>query len=607
MRFTITLYVFMLVVSAFGQERAMIWYFGDQAGLDFRQGAPRVLNNGVMKAVAGCSCICDENSQLLFYTNGNEVWNRNHVMMQNGDSLLGSQLRNQNSVIVPMPLSDSVYYIFTVFASDTLQRFSYSVVNTNLDNGLGRVTLKNVPVSDNILEKIAAVSHCNKQDYWIITHGSDNFFYCYLFTDTGLVLPPVKSLTGTQPRTDIGYLKVSPAGDKVVIPINNDILLAEVFSFDNHTGMISQPVPIWIKEDVTYCNGIEFSPDGHLLYIDTGGRSFDLWQFNLMEKDVVQLNTSAISIASGNNFAMQLAPDGKIYIASENRAYLNAILDPDELGDACNYKREAIAFTHGKSLMGLPNFVQTWFYKPSFKAENTCLHDSVGFVFYHPETSDSIVWSFGDGSGSVVITGEESIAYHQFQSLGTYDVKVKSFHCGRYDSVLEQIDIYPNPVPSLVADTGICPGCWVALDAGQGFDSYLWNNGQQSSIITTNIGGTYTVEVGKDGCFTRDTAFVWVLQSVMEFPNAFTPNSDGLNDVFLALSNLSLANFSLRIVNRGGEIVFQSNDILKGWDGTVHGKLSSIGTFVWYAAYSYYNESGILVSQKKKGLVTLIR
>ena len=109
------------------QERAMIWYFGNQVGIDFNNANPQELTNSSMVAEAGCSSICDTMGSLLFYTNGKKVWNRNHQQMPNGDSLKGSQLLNQNSVITPLPNSNTNYYLFTISDLDTIRGFNYSI------------------------------------------------------------------------------------------------------------------------------------------------------------------------------------------------------------------------------------------------------------------------------------------------------------------------------------------------------------------------------------------------------------------------------------------------------------------------------------------------
>jgi len=139
------------------------------------------------------------------------------------------------------------------------------------------------------------------------------------------------------------------------MPINNDSILVEILKFDNRTGEIYQPIKITLENDYTYAYGIEFSPDGNMLYISTGGSSYDIWQYDLRIEDEAIINNTAIHIASGNNFAMQLAPNHSIYIASENRSKLNGINKPNLIGEDCNYEQDIVTFTQGTSLMGLPN------------------------------------------------------------------------------------------------------------------------------------------------------------------------------------------------------------------------------------------------------------
>ena len=140
-----------LLVSAvaFGQREAVNWYFGNNAGLNF--------NN------EGCATFSDGNGNLLFYTEGVNVWNRNHQIMPNGEGLLGSTSATQSAMVLPRPGSSNIYYIFT---SDNVQSyqngeggvgFNYSVIDMNLNGGLGDVTVKNINLLPNASEKVTAV------------------------------------------------------------------------------------------------------------------------------------------------------------------------------------------------------------------------------------------------------------------------------------------------------------------------------------------------------------------------------------------------------------------------------------------------------------------
>ena len=596
-----------ITFTGYCQEQVMIWYFGNHSGLDFSSGSPQVLLNNKFRAEAGCASICNNDGNLLFYTNGNKVWNKSHEIMENGDSLNGSQLVNQNSVIVPQPLSDSLYYLFTINDIDSIRGFNYSVIDMSIDGGLGKIIEKNTPIKNNVLEKITAVEHCNGIDYWIIIHGHNGNFYSYLLSDNGFSYDTVKSTVGSIPKADIGYLKVSPAGNSIVLPINTDGILAEVFNFDNSTGIVSQPTKIFAKNENTYCYGIEFSPDGNMLYLNTRGAAYNIWQYNLRKKDEIEFNNNAINIESGNNFAMQLAPNGKIYIASENRNYLNSINKPNESGNECDFEKEAVIFTQSTSLMGLPNFMQTWLYKPSFDVLNTCYLDTTIFIFNHSQNIDSVVWEIYDESNNNYETGNDFSISKVFEKTGSYNIQLTIYHCGIVDTASKTIEIFPYPKSNLTSDTTICNNCTLVLDAGKNMDDYLWNNGSENRYLSVYNSGIYWVEIEKEGCYTIDTTVVSVSKPYLEMPNAFTPNGDGLNDKFMVVNTNDITKFNMWIFNRNGSIVYQNNNINEGWDGTYLGQPSYQQTFVWNIAYSYYNEAGKLVNESKKGTVIVLK
>ncbi len=608
MKYALIIGIFILTtINSYCQERAMVWYFGNHSGLNFSSGTPQVLVNNEFRAEAGCASICNDEGNLLFYTNGNKVWSKNHEIMENGDSLNGSQLVNQNSVIVPLPLSDSLYYLFTINNNDSVRGFYYSVIDMSNDGGLGEIIEKNIAIKNNVLEKIAAVEHCNGIDYWIIIHGHNNIFYSYLLSHTGFDFDTVKSVVGTAPKADIGYLKVSPSSNSIVLPVNSDNILAEVFNFNNRTGKVSQPTKIFATYENTYCYGVEFSPDGNLIYITTRGASYDIWQYNTREIDEYEFNRKAIKIESGNNFAMQLAPNEKIYIASENSDYLNAINKPNELGNDCNFENKAVTFTQSTSLMGLPNFAQSWFYQPSFDVFNTCYLDTTTFVFNQNQNIDSVVWKYHDASNNSYIIGDDFTVTNIFEETGLYNIELNIFRCGIRDIVIKIIEIFPHPESNLISDTTICNNCTLTLDAGDDMDNYLWNNESSHRFLTVDNSGTYWVEIEKNGCFTTDTVIIKIYESFLMVPTAFTPNGDGLNDEFKAVNTKDIIEFSMMIQDRRGTIVFQSNDITKGWDGNYLGQPSYQQTYVWIITFSYYNESGLLINDVKKGTVTLIR
>jgi gliding motility-associated-like protein len=89
---------------------------------------------------------------------------------------------------------------------------------------------------------------------------------------------------------------------------------------------------------------------------------------------------------------------------------------------------------------------------------------------------------------------------------------------------------------------------------------------------------------------------------VISFPNAFTPNNDGKNDLFKILNATNLQAYHLAIYSRWGQEVFETNDFSKGWDGKFNGRAQDQGVYVWFCDY---HKNG--VHKESKGTVTLLR
>ena len=176
-KYILIFYFLLSILPAFAQKQANVWYFG-RVGLDFNQTPPLPLNNGISNSQEGSAAISDHNGSLLFYTNGGFIANRKHVSMKNGGGLLGDLSSTDNTVIVPVPGNDSIYYLFTIgsaFQADKGLR--YNIINMKGDTGFGEVVSKNILLEASAFEKLAAVKHCNKKDVWIMIHKWDSDEY----------------------------------------------------------------------------------------------------------------------------------------------------------------------------------------------------------------------------------------------------------------------------------------------------------------------------------------------------------------------------------------------------------------------------------------------
>jgi gliding motility-associated-like protein len=172
------------------------------------------------------------------------------------------------------------------------------------------------------------------------------------------------------------------------------------------------------------------------------------------------------------------------------------------------------------------------------------------------------------------------------------------------------ITVKPTPTITLSADTCITVGESITLTASGGFD-YFWSNGTNSSSITVSPTSTTTYFVrgiNPELCSGYDTITICVNEyndsSYLAIPNAFSPNGDGLNDIFkiLVTTNLDLEN--MQIFNRWGELVFENKNIARGWDGSFKEMQQPLGSYVYYIQVRNIVNNNI---ENYTGTVTLIR
>ena len=507
----------------FAQNEGNIWYFGAKAGLDFNSGSPVALTNSSLFADEGCATMSDNTGNLLFYTRGDTVWNRNHQFMPNGTDLMGCWSSSQGVIILPLPNLAGYYYIFTVDCGEDslVAGLRYSVVQMSLNGGLGDVTMKNMPLVPMVTEKITAIQHANGSDYWIITHEyGTNTFFVHLFDNSGINVTPqtfsIGSVHGSPPpyTGSSGSMNASHDSKKlaVVIPAGN---LVEIFDFDNSTGAISNPLTF--PPNLTYPYGVEFSPNNSRVYVSILDGS--IYQIDLLAGTIADILNSTMLIGNHvNSFiimtgAMQIGTDGKIYIACGFDTTLAVIDYPDGLGLSCNFLDNHIDLNGRLCWLGLPQI----FYDPvipvDFTAADLCFGDSTLFSIqdYTPAGVDSVSWNFGDPSTGSANFSTLLNPKHLFSSPGTFDVTLVYYVAGVADSLTKPVLICNKPDVDLGNDTIFCDGSALALDAGPGI-SYLWDDGSTDQIRIVTTSGVYMVSVTNcPGCFDLDTIVLSVI------------------------------------------------------------------------------------------------
>jgi len=362
---------YFLCSEVYAQLQTANWYFGNNLGVTFSNNPPTVLSNGSTATVEGSAVISDASGNLLFYTDGETAFDRLGNAMPNGTSLYGAYSSTQSAIIVPDPGDTSKYYVFTAPEWDPPVPFplAYSVVDMSLNAGFGDITIKNSALLADATEKLTAVKHSNGTDYWIIAHQYDNSnFYAYQLTAAG-VMAPVVSAAGTaiyySDFDGIGYMKVSPCGEYLALAALGTSFL-ELFDFNASTGVVSNPVHLGNFFSATYTGvyGVEFSPASTKLYASLMTPGIVL-QYDLSAGSaaaiIASVDTIGISPSDGNG-ALQLAPDGKIYMVKHEDGFLASINNPEAAGAACNYVENAVNMNIPlNDCLGLPNFVTSYF------------------------------------------------------------------------------------------------------------------------------------------------------------------------------------------------------------------------------------------------------
>ena len=380
------------------QNEAANWYFGNNAGITFDPSTNQVsaLTDGQLSTEEGCTSISDSTGNLLFYTNGENVYDRQHNIMPNGTGLFGNQSSTQSAIIVPKPGDPNIYYIFTqdtTFEGTPDNGFNYSVVDITLNSGFGDVTIKNQFLLHKASEKLSAVlKDCESQNIWVVTFGSNdaltnssatdtnnNTFYAFEVSATGINTTPVISSLPYTINQRRGYLKFSPDGTKLALANISDGL--RLLDFDPATGTVSNSINIPTnlspsgKPQSAY--GVEFSPNNQVLYVstyyETSGSNFDnpSAQYGaLLQYDLTATNISATEEVLDERVmyrsALQLGPNGRIYRSlsatyDQGIPFLSVINSPNTLGQEADYQHAVIDLMGRSSRQGLPPFITSYF------------------------------------------------------------------------------------------------------------------------------------------------------------------------------------------------------------------------------------------------------
>jgi len=186
---------------------------------------------------------------------------------------------------------------------------------------------------------------------------------------------------------------------------------------------------------------------------------------------------------------------------------------------------------------------------------------------------------------------------------GIYRVKVDENGCDTTGTIA--VSYITKPTIEF-NDTTICITQQLLLDASFPQSSYLWQDGSTLPKFTITQAGNYAVDVTNTCGSSKAVINVSFENCACKFyvPNAFTPNHDGVNDLFLPKYQCLFSNYALKIFNRWGQVIFASKNSATGWDGSFSNEEQPMGTYVWELSYK---DDLTGKSMIKHGTVVLIR
>ncbi|MBC7485563.1 MAG: T9SS type A sorting domain-containing protein [Cytophagaceae bacterium] len=497
--------------SSYAQNEANIWWFGNKAGLDFNTNPPTVLNTTIpIFTYEGSATISDPvTGQLIFATDGITVWYPNGTVVPGGSGLRGNFSSAQSALIVPNPSNINQWFIFTANVNPpngTPYGHNYYVVTrTGSTLAVGSVNALLGPTVST--EQLAALGD-GVGGYWIMAHGvGNNTFYGFHVTVSGVVnTTAVTSNVGTAvSATDfISSMKVNSCQTKLALT-NLGAGIVEVFNFDNTSGSVTSLQ--YSKTAISNPYGLEFSPnDAYLYYGTLGGQ---LYQLNMSTGVSTLTGWSPPPNGIGNFGQLQLAPDRKIYVTSENTAtnsYLGVISDPDSIYTKANYSNTGLQIASVNSyypLLGLPTFSRTFVSSTltAFPGSSAyCINTNIPLSYSFSGAVTSQTWTVSPATGWSFTSGvnTDTSPTIRFTANNTYTVQLDVVSCTR---TYTKIMTFTISAPLTAGGSVSCTAPNLILD-NTGVDPneplYLWYDGPKPTGKLIGVGTPVNYAVGND-------------------------------------------------------------------------------------------------------------
>jgi len=489
-----------------------IWYFGDGAGLDFNRDpddpnapTPRPIETPHPQNIpAGVTTVSDQTGQVLFYTDGQTVWDLNGNPMQNGEDIGGDNLSSGSVMAVPIASDETLYYLFTTqLGAGGQNEVRYSLVDIKGDNpdGIGNVVTKDNLLFSPSTQHSAAFN--SGDTIWVAFHEKgNNTFRLYPVNNDGIAQPVFNSVGSNYDFGDgSGTMKFSSDGTKLAVTFkqggSNKL---EIFDFDQITGEMTPYALLDLGTDGDIY-GLEFSDDSNRVFVSYTNGGPGIEEFFIQgveetdnsdpENPVTTTCPDCFEEANGQSEiedcilsgravipdtqslplgALQIGPDGQIYSAVVGSNQIGQV----QVGGGCNpstFTQSGVAPMPGTTNLGLPSFVQnsgSSIPDPSLNGpDRLCLSDETGagglFEAGGEPDIDTYNWTIFNEEGEIVdqfLNGGEDFQELEYFFLeeGSYTVQLQVDRCGTpWEEVFTQeVEVVTSPTITLPSEISLC-------------------------------------------------------------------------------------------------------------------------------------------------------
>ncbi len=488
------------------------WIFGDSVWLYFNDTGIVQRKSPISTREASSVIVKKRSDSVLLYGTPEIIYNSDGSILN--DSLKGNNSSVQGSLFLRRD-NDSIIHYFTGENFSSFYRiglYHHTAIGTNI--------VTNRTILHPATEQLTSINQQNNKDFWLITHkGKSDSFYIFPVTQKGVLCPNILKEGGDYlkgqgtPYTNGVQIKINPQGNKVfALRSENDFsgkFRVDLFKFNKESGLLYDNIDLAFFVPF-HAN---FSPNGDKLYITNS----KIFQYSLMDFSLNSILNSETQITTkGNNSKgdLNIAPNGKIYIAYSDSTHLGVINFPDNDGTACDFEENGLELLYGKSRYGLPNFNQSYFYTPSidFAYTENCWSHRYQFEGRDTFKATQFKWLFQkDSTRDSILTKHCS---YQFSDTGKWKVCHIASNGTRTDTITKTLTIYPQWQKDMLGtDTFNCQGSDfnLVLNAPENMHCVHWM-GEEPNLDETE-GELLDYNHFHVDTFTVDTAGVYVIKA----------------------------------------------------------------------------------------------